>query len=109
MAKLRYPVAVPTEDVTHVEVIVDYHKNSHTIRMYVHPVVIHDGMMSCMLFSGTSFVLEAAPRLNRKRLVALRDQIHAQIEARKGDRWNDIANFLRQKGIELADPEKVGA
>src|SRR5262245_35123461 len=85
--RLRIPVTNPTADVTHLEISVFYQKAGMNYASYkrepggiyvsVTPVKIADGMVNFILFSGTKRLLEAAERLNRKRLAAVGERVEA--------------------------------
>src|ERR1700730_2142728 len=112
MSKIRLPVQ-ETENATHVEIDVDYSKggtNWYSGReeprgFYVHvrSLAIRGGMTSFVLGNGYKRLLETAPRLNRKRLEALSEEVRLRIEARAGAEWDMVRTLLAKEKLVLLE------
>ena len=109
--RVRLPVQNPTEDVTHLEISVFYQKAGMNYASYKHepggiyvsvtPVKIANGMVSFILFSGTKRLLEAAERLNRKRLAAVGERVEADVKLQIGSTWELVQHVSTERGITI--------
>jgi hypothetical protein len=106
-----------TADATHIQLEVSYDKggmNWYTGReepngIYIHvrPTASRDGCTSFVLGKGYKRLLETAPRLNRKRLAQLTDDIRAQIAARSGIAWSMVHTVAAADKLVLVEAEPV--
>jgi hypothetical protein len=97
--KIRIPVQ-ETDVATHIEVRVDYAKgqtnlltgdyNNRGIWVYVSPIMIRDGFVSCVLFHGAKHLIERCARLNKNRLLEIERTVEAQIKAKAGVAWDMV-------------------
>ena len=79
---LDLPCAGLAHDHTHLELSVDYMKGRGNY-FYLQPVEISEGIRSMMLFGDDGSVrhmIDNAGRLNTKKMLAMREQIFAQVD-----------------------------
>jgi hypothetical protein len=108
---LRMPVKVPTEDVTNIEVHVDYQKggtnmltgdfNAGGIYAYVSPLAIKDGFETRVLFRGRKVRLVECNRLNRKAIARLFAEVKAAVDAKLGTVWDCILKVCGEEKVEV--------
>jgi hypothetical protein len=108
---LRLPVTVPVENVSHVEVHVDYDKggmnmlsgntNRRGIYAYVSPVKVEGGFTTRALFQGRKALLMESKRLDRKAIARLFAEVKAAVEAKQGTVWDCILKVCREEQVEV--------
>ena len=77
------------------------------IWLAIKPVKVSDGMVKFTMFDGYRDLLEAANKLNRKRVDALFDQVRSDIDAKTGKAWKLMQAVLAKDGLALAEPVAV--
>jgi hypothetical protein len=111
--KVRLPVAVPTEAITHISVEVDYSKGGMNyasgaterrgIYCYVRPVALRDGFERWVMFSGGKSLLEELPRASAKKLQKWEAAVYAQLTLKCGDVWDVIQRVCRGCQVEILE------
>jgi hypothetical protein len=103
IAVCGYENGASDNESTHVELTVNHDKNRKIAYLYVGPLQVADGWETRHItFGGRSHLtLEAMPRLNRKRLDALLEQVKYQISDKTGPAWDLLEAVRAENGLIL--------
>ncbi|MFL5243169.1 MAG: hypothetical protein ACJ8FY_13770 [Gemmataceae bacterium] len=100
IAVCSYENGAPDKESTHVELTVNHDKNRKIAYLYVGPLQIADGWETRRITFGKSHLtLEPMPRLNRKRLDALLEQVKHQIADKTGPAWDLLEAVQAENGL----------
>lgn len=104
----RLFLANPTSYVTHLSVSVYYDKGDlggrRGIFLSVAPIGVQSRATAYGLARGRRGLLEAATRLNQKRVQELWDSTRLEIHGRCGRTWDMMQSVLQEEKLELAEP-----
>ncbi len=92
-------------EATHVGLGVSHFKSSKAVHLTAYPVERRgDGIETFIITSGESMVLEAMPRLNRKRLEILESAVRNEISAECGRAWDLVQRLCHKRGYVVVAP-----
>lgn len=111
-------------DITHVNVWIYYAKGGINYATYkqeprgiyvnITPVKLEktgSGFISesFMVFSGGKYLVEAATRLNRKRVIEVYALVEREIRTKQGAAWDMLQKVLEREGVTLVEPSPTPA
>lgn len=80
-----------TEDVNRIGISVSRNDHRKEVAANVYPAISKsDGVVQLLIMQSERVVMEAMPRLNRKRLDALKQEAKQQIDNKSGPVWNAV-------------------
>ena len=104
IAVCGYEDKASDKESTHVELTVNHDKNRKSAYLYIGPLQVADGWETRRITFGKSHLtLEAMPRLTRKRLDALLEQVKVQIADKTGPAWDLLEAVRAENGLILCN------